>query len=399
MKKIFFVLSAILILIVGFVVVDYSTNGNISGLNFISKEPVIKKNTVKQKNVDDKPEKKSVTILATGDIMYHLPLYIRNFDETKGKYDFSTYYAKMKEYIDLSDITVGNFESTVNPNRRISGHPMFNTPKEALEYLKEIGFDVLSTVNNHCIDTHAEGIETTIDEMDNAGLKHFGTYKTADRPMLVVEKNDIKIGFIGYSEIFNGLESLVPKDRAYMISPLDEELIKEDISKLKSLGADFIIAYPHWGVEYSKEPSEVQKYFNDYFLNLGVDAVLGSHPHVLQPVKNSSYNGKKTFTIFSMGNSISNQRIKWLPKDGVETGVFVKLYIDKENGVTSLTNVELIPTYVNRYIDEKGKPQSEVLAYKDIIDGGKYRDTLDDATKAFVDKNYNLLSESLREYE
>lgn len=329
-------------------------------------------------------------IWATGDIMYHMPLYKYNYDATTGLYSFNTYYQKVSEYLKGADLVIGNFESTVNPNKSISGHPMFNTPPEALNYLKDFGFDALATSNNHCLDSGYEGIQTTIDSIEKANLKHFGTRRENSKP-LIITTNGIAVGLLSYSEMFNGLDGLVPKDKLYEISPLQEDLILGDIQNLKSLGADYIIAYPHWGVEYTSEPSETQKYFEKFLLDNGVDAVLGSHPHVLQRAELKD----NKFTIYSMGNSISNQRQQWIGHTGVESGVFVELNLIKQNGNTKLENFILHPTYVNRYQDQNGKIQSEVVLYSDILNGGKYRNILDQRTQNFVDSSYNWVIEKL----
>lgn len=329
-------------------------------------------------------------IWATGDIMYHMPLYKYNYDATTGLYSFNTYYQKVSEYLKGADLVIGNFESTVNPNKPISGHPMFNTPPEALNYLKDFGFDALATSNNHCLDSGYEGIQTTIDSIEKANLKHFGTRRENSKP-LIITTNGIAVGLLSYSEMFNGLDGLVPKDKLYEISPLQEDLILGDIQNLKSLGADYIIAYPHWGVEYTSEPSETQKYFEKFLLDNGVDAVLGSHPHVLQRAELKD----NKFTIYSMGNSISNQRQQWIGHTGVESGVFVELNLIKQNGNTKLENFILHPTYVNRYQDQNGKIQSEVVLYSDILNGGKYRNILDQRTQNFVDSSYNWVIEKL----
>lgn len=385
MKKMISVVSAVFILLLSIFVIDYNTTGYIKNALFTP--------------VED--EVQTVKILATGDIMYHLPLYIKNFDETTGKYDFSTYYEKMKEYIDSSDIVVGNFESTINPNRKISGHPMFNSPPESVEYLKNIGFDILSTANNHCLDTSIEGVETTIDAIESVGLKNFGTYRDNNRELLIIEENEIKIGFLSYSEIFNGLDYNIAEDKVNNISPMNRDLISGDIDNLKAQGVDFIVVYPHWGVEYSTSPSEFQRDMNDYFLSLGADVVLGSHPHVLQPVEYREINGSNKFSIYSMGNSISNQRKPWMKNKGVEFGTFVELTVEKNitKGTTVLAAVDVKPTYVNRYRDEKGLFKYEVVALNDLMETGKYRDEIDDSTKKFVDENYQWVMDVLNNRE
>ncbi|MDO5040864.1 MAG: CapA family protein [Peptoniphilus sp.] len=391
MKKVIYALVAIffasLALAIGMYYMGFPTGKDVAETN---KAHELKKDTEEVQE----PETHEVKIWATGDIMYHMPLYKNNFNQEREEYDFSSYYRRVSEYLKGADLVVGNFESTVNPDRPLSGHPMFNTPPEAIRYLKQSGFDILSTANNHCLDTGVEGVHSTIDAMDKAGIKHFGTY-VDNREPLIVEYNNIKIGFVSYSEIFNGLDPLVGDDQKDMISPLNEEVILKDLSELKNRGADYIICYPHWGVEYSRIPKEKQKYFNDFLIENGVDAVLGSHPHVVQPFETKEFEGEEKFTIYSMGNSISNQRIKWIGRRGVESGVFVELNLEKTGDKTVLKSYKLFPTYVNRYIDERGVIQSEVVLYYDLREEGKYRDILSEGDKAFVDENYKETMEVL----
>lgn len=343
-----------------------------------------------EKELEEKTVMEEVNIFATGDIMYHMITYINNFNQDTGKYEFDTFYSQIEEYFKESDLVVGNYETTVNPNRKYSGFPCFNTPQESIEYLKNVGFDVLSTANNHCIDTGIEGIISTIDAMDKYGIKHFGTYKENIRKGIIIEKNNIKIGFLGYSENFNGMDALVPKDKQFMISKMDNvDKIREDIADLKKRGADFIIVYPHWGVEYSIKPNDFQKFMNEEMLLAGADVVLGSHPHVLQRAERRIIKGEEKFTIYSMGNSISNQRREYIKNLNTETGVFVNLKIQKKSNEEKahLKSVDLLPTYVRRY-KEDGKSQYQVVLIKDYIEGGKYRYTIDDTEKKRIDENY-----------
>lgn len=364
----------ILICILCFFYINYS----------VKNEELDNKDNFKNESITD-----TITILATGDIMFHMIEYINNYSKETGKYSFDTFYEKMKPYFDEADIVAGNYETTSNPQKSYSGFPCFNTPPESIEYLKNIGFDVLSTANNHCIDTGVEGIISTIDIMDKNNIKHFGTYKQKQDRGIIIEVNNIKVGFLGYSEIFNGMDFQIPEDKKYMISYFNVEQINHDVKTLKDNGADIIICYAHWGKEYSKYPDDFQKFMNHVLLNSGIDIVLGSHPHTLQRSEISGNDVNKKFTIYSMGNSISNQRRELIKKDGTESGVFVKLKITKIRGSNRayLDRVDLIPTYVNRY-RENGKYMYEVMAYQDIIEGGKYRSNFDEKTKNKIDEYY-----------
>lgn len=141
------------------------------------------KENIEEVETEKKVEPIHVKLMATGDVMFHLPTYKNAFDKEKGEYDFTSFYEKLSEDLKGADFAFANLETTINPNRPLASYPMFNAPKEALKYLKEAGFRGMSTANNHCIDTGIEGIFTTIDELDANGFVHFGTRK--DRKSVV----------------------------------------------------------------------------------------------------------------------------------------------------------------------------------------------------------------------
>lgn len=343
---------------------------------------------------EEKSEARRIKVFATGDILYHLDLYNHKYDEELGEHDFSHFYALVEDKIKEGDIVIGNYETSINPAEELSCYPRFNTPPEAIKYLKQSGFNVLSTANNHCLDRGLEGLDGTIDAMETHGVYQFGTYKDERKP-LIVEKNGIKVGFISYSEYFNGLSSWAD-ERPDSISPLEEELVLEEITEMKELGVDFLIAYPHWGTEYTREPSDSQIYFKNLMIDNGVDAVLGSHPHILQPVVIDERDGNQIFSIYSMGNSISHQRAQSSEHPGVETGVFIELDLVKENGQTKLEDYQVHLTYVNLTTDEFGNYHAETVFYEDIIEGGKYRDRLDPYTQEVVDEQYQINLDALQ---
>ena len=386
MKKIFLILlSSILVLFLVLIFPFISnTDENIKVYNEIITE---QKENIKE--IDEEIE-----IIATGDIMYHLPIYINRFDTKTNTYEFKNHFSKIEDEFKKADLVIGNLETTIDVSRPPSGFPMFNTPKEALLELKNAGFDVLSTANNHCVDTLKGGIISTIDEINKVGIKHFGTRKFDKRDNLIINIKGRKIGFIGYSELFNGMDSALSSEDKFMISPLNYDDIINDLTELRNRGAEFIICYPHWGVEYQSVPSSIQEDFNKFLIDNGVDVVLGSHPHVPQEARFYNINGKKQFTIFSMGNFFSNQRTSYVKKPLVESSVVVKLKLVSNSSGIKLKDVELVPMYVNKYNDEKGRTL-EVVKYSDILDGGKYRDILTNQDKNFVDDNYKKIMERL----
>lgn len=310
---------------------------------------------------NSKYENTTINIAAVGDIMFHMSQIRGAYNEENDTYNFKEYFEPVKEIIESADIAIGNFEGTAAGNEKYTykAWPIFNAPDEVLDAIKYAGFDILSTVNNHSIDTGSYGIVKTLEKIKNRGMDTVGTY--AERPdsrLLIKDVKGIKIAFLAYTERCNGLESLLTEDELdYMINRIDRDKIKEDIDEAKEIGVDLIVAFFHWGNEYHREPSVFQKDLADYVLNEGVDIILGSHPHVIQDSKTLEYNEKKVFVAYSMGNFISNQRYETLSNDPAipnsnytEDGVIINFQIEK-NGLTGTTEIKSInftPTWVDR---------------------------------------------------
>lgn len=357
-------------------------------------EPQVLKSKEKENIQEVETEKKvepiHVKLMVTGDVMFHLPSYKNSFDKEKGEYDFTSFYEKVSEDLKGADFAFANLETSINPNRLLASYPMFNAPKEALKYLKEAGFKGMSTANNHCIDTGLEGIFTTIDELDANGFVHFGTRKIEDEKPPIVDLKGIKVGFISYSEIFNGMEGVIPADKKYVISPIDYEKIKSDIDYLKGSGADIIISMPHYGVEYKTEPTQLQQEVSKFMIDNGVDLVLGSHPHVLGRAGLWEAGGRNKFLIYSMGNSISNQRQPWMGTYDTEMGVLVEIDITKAESTNF--EVALHPTYVARFREEGGF-RYYVYKMTDLFEGGKYQGDIDEKERQKVHTLYERSKE------
>lgn len=334
-------------------------------------------------------EESEITISAVGDIMFHLPMYKRSYNVETGEYNFDSYYRKMKKYFDRSDLVVGNYEATSLPEKPMSGFPFFNAPKESIRSLKEQGFDLLVTANNHCLDTGMSGLISTIDLMNEYGIYHTGTFSGELRDGLLINIKGIKVGVLSYTQEFNGLDSRLPKDKSYMANKLEIETVKLDVNELKSRGADIILLFPHWGQEYVTVPTNYQKEMTKLILDAGVDIILGSHPHVIQRGELIESLNSKKYVLYSLGNSISNQRYETMGNYNTECGILAEIKISKnfKNNKTTLKEVNLIPTYVNRVKNSKGYNELEVIAIDDILEGGEFAHIFDQNIKARVIKN------------
>lgn len=351
-----------------------------SDFNFSQENP-FGKNKVEEKIEEDKSQ---VTILAMGDMIFHQPI-VKNYRSNE-TYDFTPIFFNISAEINEADIAVANFEGSVNSNRKLSGFPLFNFPKESIYSLKNAGFDLMSTANNHALDTGLEGVAETLAHINDSGMKSFGTLSKDGEKGIVVEENGIKIGFISFTDTLNGMDSLM-RDKEYSVNTFSQDF-ENDIKILKEK-SDIVIVYPHWGNEYQYHPSDRQLFLKEKLQESGANIILGSHPHVLQRYQIEERDNNKFFTIFSMGNALSNQRVEYLKKSGVDTGALVKLVIEKDNikGETKLKSYGVYPTYVNRFW-ANGKLNYDLVKLEDIITGGKLSESIDGNLQNSANKKY-----------
>lgn len=243
-------------------------------------------------------------IVFAGDAMMHAA-QIEYARKNNGTYDFSEYFREIDDYIRSADYAVVNLETPVS-TAPYTGYPCFNAPSEYLDALSDAGFDLFLTANNHTLDRRDRGLCNTIDSLDVRRLAHIGTYKTDSARKNVMpfikEINGIKIGFLNYTYGTNGF---VP-GKDVRVDYIDREQMQHDVDVTRNAGAEFIFACIHWGVEYQMLPHPSQTSLADYLRQIGVDAIIGGHPHVIQPFELKD--GK--LTAYSLGNLISNMRTK-----------------------------------------------------------------------------------------
>lgn len=255
------------------------------------------------------PIVKEIKLAVVGDIMVHDYQYNEAYDSVSGTYDFMHNFQDMKQYFDGYDLVLGNLELTFGGDERpYSSFPCFNTPDSFMDAVADAGFDVLTTANNHSMDTGKDGLLRTLDKLDAYGIDHMGTYRSQQErdEILVKEVNGMKIAFLSFTYGTNGIP--VPDD--YLVNIIDEEQMTTDIKKAREL-ADLVVVMPHMGNEYETYPSEIFKEWADLMFISGADIVLASHPHVLQPMEyrqvdhgDGVHDG---FIIYSLGNFISSQ--------------------------------------------------------------------------------------------
>lgn len=323
---------------------------------------VLSTNVLNQTSAKD-AETLEASVLAVGDIMFHLPQVQEA--RTDNGYDFTMPFEKIKTLISQSDFAIANFETTINEGKKLSGYPRFNSPPEVLEGISKTGFDLMVTANNHSMDTGVEGAENTIKLIKKNGMIPLGTGDKQNKSAIVDVKG-IKLGILAYTTTINGLKA--PEG---FVSMADEEQIRKDIASIKQ-SVDFVIVYLHAGVEYSRDITEQQTKLFHAVADAGADVVLGSHPHVVQRSELYHTGGKDVLINYSMGNFLSNQNDRY-----TDIGSMTRLIIKKQNGITSLANFEILPTYRIRFRDVDGQTKrriilaSEIDEYKYISDRDK----------------------------
>lgn len=296
-----------------------------------------------------------VSLLFAGDAMQHKS----QLDAARikgGGYDYSKYFSQIKSQIDSVDIAIVNFETTL-PGRAYTGYPCFGSPDEFAYALKDAGFDIFLTANNHSLDKGKIGVERTIMMLDSMQVKHLGTYINKEKrnlfdPMMIV-KNGIRIGMLNYTYGTNGIEVQAPN----VINLIDKKQIINDIDILKRMQPDIIIANMHWGDEYKLKPNAEQKSLANFLIKNGVRLVIGGHPHVVQPI-DIKQNGDsiENVVVYSLGNFVSG--MKAVNTDG---GMLARIDISKEeSGNVRIDNCSYSLVWVYKPI-ENGKIQFQLL--------------------------------------
>ncbi len=312
---------------------------------------VVKAQVVDTAQSDDR----NITILFAGDVMGHMPQVHAAYDSFTGTYNFSPCFQFVKPYVEKADIAIANLETTL-AGEPYSGYPLFSTPDAMAQALVNTGFDILATANNHCLDKGRKGLERTIAIIDSLKVFRMGTYLNEkdkkEKYPLVIDFKGIRIALFNYTYGTNGISVDYPN----VVNYINRNIIEKDIAKADSLGADIKIAFLHWGLEYELNPNENQKSLARYLASKGMNAIVGSHPHVVQTfeVIRDSINRKSVPVFYSLGNFISNQRDRY--RDG---GTMCLFKINFSNIKDSIK----VETYYIPYWVYKGRLNQKVNYY------------------------------------
>ena len=328
-----------------------------------------------------------MSLLFLGDIMGHGPQIKSAWNDSLKKYDYNEVFEPVEDIISSVDFAVANLEVTL-AGPPFDGYPQFSSPDELAEACKNNGIDVLVTANNHSCDRGSMGILRTNRVLDSLEILHTGTFSNQQNRdslnLLVLEKEGIRIGLLNYTYGTNGIPFHAPT----YVNLLDSSLIKKDLKFARTKNLDKLIVFVHWGAEYQDQPNLYQKNFNQFFKRQGVDIVIGSHPHVVQPMHYIKNNDKEFLTVYSLGNFVSNQRD--FRKDG---GVMFRCSIVKRDKA-SISDKEYILTWVNKFYKNK-KWHYEVLPCSNKTYGKEYFSRNEDYAKmqVYSDHAKNLFAD------
>lgn len=317
----------------------------------------------------------TATISATGDILMHMPL-ITAGAQGNGTYNFDYIFQYLKEYSEATDYAVANLETTLAGTAKpYKGNPLFNCPDEIAAAAKNAGFDMLLTANNHSVDTGKNGYLRTLEVVRAAGLETLGTMLSAEDPRYAIQDiNGIRVGMICYtydtSSTTGGKLSLngnpmtgLTRDNINSYDFNNPQPMYDEVAgyleEMKEAGVEATILFIHWGPEeYALTPLDAHTKIAQKFCDLGIDVVIGGHPHVVQPMDLLTSNEDpehKTVVLYSMGNAVSNQRlgnIKRVKTAHTEDGVWISVTFSKySDGTVYLDSVNLMPTWV--YLNQK----------------------------------------------
>ena len=388
----------LIILALGLVTIKYNKN----------EEETIKLETQKKTETQQNIE---IQIGAVGDVMIHSPQLDAQYDKNTKTYNFDNNFEKVKSYIQNLDLSLANLETTLAGGEYTS-YPQFNSPDTIITALQNTGFDIISTINNHTADKGLIGMTRTLDVIDNHELISVGTRKnTQEKNYEIKDIEGIKVGVIAYSygEIIDGVKYLnglrVPEELTDLTNVFDvndidtaSEMIKTTLKEMESENIDISILSIHWGNEYSREPNDFQKQLAQNLCNEGLDIIIGSHPHVIQPfevLKSEINEEHSTYCFYSLGNFISNQREELMDSPHTEDGVIPIITVEKnaENNETSIKEVEYIPTWTNKYYNEDtNKYVYEVLPILGEKDIKSYEDEIEASLTESIKDTYDIIN-------
>ena len=357
----------LLIVIIGFILVLALFIFLIKSLFSSSTEPSSSTSTKTSETV--------VSFMGVGDNLIHDTVY-NDALQSDGTYDFKKMYSNFKKDAQNSDISFINQETVLGgEDLGLSGYPTFNSPSEIAQNLEDTGFNLVNLATNHCLDQSEQGIINELNTFKQTKIVTNGVYDSQEAfdTIPTFKKKGITFSFLAYTYGTNGIEA----PNSYNVRYLDDTQIKTDVAKAKKI-SDVVIVSAHWGDENTFEPNDLQTHYAQLFADCGVDVVIGTHPHTIQPVEwLAGSGGNKMLCVYSLGNFIGGM----LTTDNAIGGEIKFDFVKKEDAI-SIENVQWIPTIIhfegdqNNIIEKrynykayKYDQYSDKLAKKHVLNG------------------------------
>jgi poly-gamma-glutamate synthesis protein (capsule biosynthesis protein) len=299
------------------------------------------------------------TVAASGDLLIHSPVFAVALENGGGdRYDFAPMFEQVKPYVEDADLGICHVETPMTDAEPL-GYPVFNTPPDLAKAIASTGWDVCSTASNHALDQGQEGIASTIETLNRAGVEHAGTAASraqAEEPT-IVEVEGVKVALLAYTEMTNG----VPLPKPYSVELAKTREILDDARAAREAGAEVVIVNLHAGDEYQPQPSKSQKQLAQALTRSDdVTAVIGQHVHIVQPIE--EVNGKPV--VYGEGNLISNQDVACCPEASQDGLIALLDFVVDEEGAR-VERTRYVPTFV-------GRPDYTVFPVGDALEGGDY---------------------------
>lgn len=311
-RRIKIIIAISLVVIAALSVIVFAYYGKMKRNNIketIKEENFAEENNIEENSVEENPVEKDeeIEIVMVGDILLHTAVQ-ESGKLSDGTYNYDHLFSNVTEDIQAADIAIVNQEVILGgTDMGLSGYPSFNGPYEVGDALVKAGFNVILHATNHTLDRGKTAVLNCLNfwETNYPEVAVLGSYSSQEAydEIYVYEQEGIKIAILNYTYGTNGISA--PSNMPYIVNMLDEEKVVSDIQRANEM-ADFVIVCPHWGTEYQHVQSSEQEYWANIFLENGVDLVIGTHPHVIQPIEMlTNENGDEMLVYYSIGNFIN----------------------------------------------------------------------------------------------
>ena len=407
---------------------SFGTDPNISPSEIVETEP-----PPTEPPTEPAPVIYTASVGAMGDLLMHSPIFSQSYSAEvsngDGTYNFDSLFQYLETDISALDYAAINLETTLagtDNGYAYSGYPNFNCPDSLIASVKDAGFDMLLTANNHSYDTKMTGLKRTLSVSNEMGMDTIGTYATSDATKWTIKNiNNINVGMLCYTyatdetpdgrPALNGAPPIAEAGLCNYFYPKNltafYEEVLQHLNEMEDAGMDVSIMYIHWGQEYQLVQNDEQQRIAQTLCDMGIDVIIGSHPHVVQPIEllQSKRNpNHRTVCLYSTGNAVSNQRLGNLSAVSTahtEDGVLFSVTFEKEEGSDAkITAVNAIPTWVNMHTNDNNKREYNILPlHRSSVE--RWQEDFNLSAKAYVsakdsfDRTMLIIGEGLAEVQ